>query len=107
MTGEASLRVAKRLVEEFNRGGRAYNGGYYDYPEHKEKHLWPELKKLYYKPTGVNQSSRHPRPPIISPSHRSPPLLPRRRHQLRRRSQYRLHLRHRLPLPNRRRSAVY
>ena len=51
MNGEASLRLAKQLSEEFHRGGRAYNGGFYEYPKHGKKYLWPELKKLYYKPT--------------------------------------------------------
>ena len=51
MNGEFSLRIAKRLSEEFHRGGHAYNGGFYEYPEHGKKYLWPELKKLYYKPT--------------------------------------------------------
>lgn len=51
MTGEASLRVAKKLVDEFHRGGRAYNGGFYEYPQKGKKYLWPELKKLYHNPS--------------------------------------------------------
>lgn len=47
MNGEASLRVAKRLTEKFQRGGRAYSGGFYDYPDKAEKHLWPMLTTLY------------------------------------------------------------
>ncbi len=49
MNGEVSLRVAKNLFVNYNRGGRAYNGGFYEYPKHGKKFLWPELKKLYYK----------------------------------------------------------
>jgi 3-hydroxyacyl-CoA dehydrogenase/enoyl-CoA hydratase/3-hydroxybutyryl-CoA epimerase len=50
MNGEASLRVAKQLVEKFNRAGRAYNGGFYEYPEKGKKYLWPELTKLFGTP---------------------------------------------------------
>ncbi|MDQ2994899.1 MAG: 3-hydroxyacyl-CoA dehydrogenase family protein, partial [Pseudomonadota bacterium] len=46
----ASLRVAKRLIDEFHRGGRAYGGGFYDYPEDAPKHLWAKLISLYYDP---------------------------------------------------------
>jgi 3-hydroxyacyl-CoA dehydrogenase/enoyl-CoA hydratase/3-hydroxybutyryl-CoA epimerase len=51
MNGEACTRVAKRLYEEFNRGGRAYNGGFYEYPNNNKKYLWPGLISLYYKPS--------------------------------------------------------
>lgn len=47
MNGEASLRVANLLVEQFNRGGRAYNGGFYEYPEKGKKYLWPELSNHF------------------------------------------------------------
>lgn len=44
----ASVRIAKRLIEEFHRGGRAYGGGFYDYPTDGPKQLWPKLLDLYY-----------------------------------------------------------
>lgn len=47
MNGEASLRVAKILVEKYHRSGKAYDGGFYEYPEKGKKYLWPELKKLF------------------------------------------------------------
>jgi 3-hydroxyacyl-CoA dehydrogenase / enoyl-CoA hydratase / 3-hydroxybutyryl-CoA epimerase len=42
-------RVAKRLIDDFNRKGKAHGGGFYDYPEGGKKSLWPELAKIYGK----------------------------------------------------------
>lgn len=47
MNGEASYRVAKLLVDKYHRSGKAFDGGFYEYPEKGKKYLWPELKKLY------------------------------------------------------------
>lgn len=47
---EASLRVGGRLVDEFNRGGRAHGGGFYEYPKDGPKQIWPKLYELYHKP---------------------------------------------------------
>ncbi len=41
--------IGKRLVEEFQRGGRGLGGGYYEYPENGSKFIWPELYDLYVK----------------------------------------------------------
>ncbi|WP_101757146.1 3-hydroxyacyl-CoA dehydrogenase NAD-binding domain-containing protein [Oceanicoccus sp. KOV_DT_Chl] len=38
------------LIEQYGRGGRAHGGGYYEYPEDGEKHLWPKLFELFHKP---------------------------------------------------------
>lgn len=46
---EASDRVGNRMIEEFGRGGRHYEGGFYEYPENGTKHVWPKLYELYGK----------------------------------------------------------
>ncbi len=47
--GEA---IARRMVTEFGRAGRAGGGGFYEYPAEKgaRKFLWPQLKPLFEKP---------------------------------------------------------
>jgi len=42
-----SYRVAKKLMDEFNRKGKAHGGGFYEYPEGGKKFLWPKLKEIY------------------------------------------------------------
>lgn len=42
--------IVKRLIDEFDRRGRAYGGGYYEYPENGKKYIWPKLYELYHKP---------------------------------------------------------
>ena len=46
---ESSDRVGNRMIEEFGRGGRHYDGGFYEYPEDGEKFIWPKLRELYFK----------------------------------------------------------
>ncbi|MES2972860.1 MAG: 3-hydroxyacyl-CoA dehydrogenase NAD-binding domain-containing protein [Pseudomonadota bacterium] len=42
--------LVERMVKEFDRNGRAAEGGFYDYPAGAKKTLWPELKNLFEKP---------------------------------------------------------
>ncbi|RYX95036.1 MAG: 3-hydroxyacyl-CoA dehydrogenase [Comamonadaceae bacterium] len=42
--------LVERMVKEFDRNGRAAEGGFYDYPAGGRKSLWPELKTLFEKP---------------------------------------------------------
>ncbi|MEO5672749.1 MAG: 3-hydroxyacyl-CoA dehydrogenase family protein, partial [Ramlibacter sp.] len=44
--------LVERMVKEFDRNGRAAEGGFYEYPTEKgaKKFLWPELKNLFEKP---------------------------------------------------------
>lgn len=49
-TNPTTMEIGNRMVDEFKRGGRAYGGGYYDYPENGPKRIWPKLYDLYYKP---------------------------------------------------------
>ena len=44
----ASERVVGRLITEFERMGKAYGAGYYEYPETGRKYLWPDLTRLYH-----------------------------------------------------------
>ncbi len=46
----ASDRVLRVVTEEHGRLGKAYNGGFYDYPENGRKRVWPKLYELFYKP---------------------------------------------------------
>ncbi|UTW12412.1 3-hydroxyacyl-CoA dehydrogenase NAD-binding domain-containing protein [Marinobacterium rhizophilum] len=43
----ATERVGNRLVEEFNRQGRAYGGGFYDYHDDGSKSIWPQLCEIF------------------------------------------------------------
>ncbi len=42
--------LVERMVKEFDRNGRAAEGGFYDYPAGQKKTLWPELKPLFERP---------------------------------------------------------
>ena len=42
-----SYSVANRLVDEFDRKGKAYGSGFYDYAGDGSKALWPELTKEF------------------------------------------------------------
>ena len=44
-------RLVERMVKELKRPGRAGGGGFYDYPKGQPKHLWPELKRLFERPS--------------------------------------------------------
>ncbi|MFC7049451.1 3-hydroxyacyl-CoA dehydrogenase NAD-binding domain-containing protein [Emcibacter nanhaiensis] len=52
----AGTGVIRTLVEEFDRGGRHYGGGFYDYRD-GEKMIWPGLIERYYNP-GLEISDR-------------------------------------------------
>ncbi len=41
---ESAVYVLEKMAHGFKRMGRAHGGGFYDYPEHGEKTLWPGLK---------------------------------------------------------------
>ncbi|MBA4368378.1 MAG: 3-hydroxyacyl-CoA dehydrogenase [Desulfobacterium sp.] len=56
-TNPTTIEIGNRMVDEFKRGGRAYGGGYYDYPENGPKRIWSKLYDLYYKPE-VNYSNQ-------------------------------------------------
>jgi 3-hydroxyacyl-CoA dehydrogenase/enoyl-CoA hydratase/3-hydroxybutyryl-CoA epimerase len=43
----AASRILDRMVNEFDRRGKVYGGGYYDYPESGQKHIWPGLKTAF------------------------------------------------------------
>ena len=43
-----SEEMSRMLVEKYNRGGRAYGGGWYDYSENGKKQIWPRLHELFY-----------------------------------------------------------
>lgn len=49
-TEMASDRVLRVVTEEHGRLGKAYNGGFYDYPEKGRKQVWPKLYELFSKP---------------------------------------------------------
>jgi 3-hydroxyacyl-CoA dehydrogenase/enoyl-CoA hydratase/3-hydroxybutyryl-CoA epimerase len=38
-----AMAVIDKMVEEFGRRGKAAGAGFYDYPEGRQKHLWPGL----------------------------------------------------------------
>jgi 3-hydroxyacyl-CoA dehydrogenase/enoyl-CoA hydratase/3-hydroxybutyryl-CoA epimerase len=42
--------IIDRMCVEFNRKGKAYGGGFYEYPPEGKKHLWPGLAQHFGKP---------------------------------------------------------
>jgi len=42
--------VNRRMVEEFDRRGKIYGGGYYEYPEQGKKYIWPKLYEIFHNP---------------------------------------------------------
>ena len=43
--------ITERMVNEFQRGGKALGAGFYEYPKDGgKKYLWPELRKIFLKP---------------------------------------------------------
>lgn len=49
-TSGPSFKVAEFLIEKYQRGGRAYGGGIYEYPADGKKFIWPKIVETYYKP---------------------------------------------------------
>jgi len=45
-----ATQVIDLLVNEYKRTGKAAGGGFYDYPQGAQKHLWPELKARFEQP---------------------------------------------------------
>ncbi|MBK3506012.1 3-hydroxyacyl-CoA dehydrogenase NAD-binding domain-containing protein [Pseudomonas sp. MF6747] len=45
-----ATQVIDLLVNEYKRAGKAAGGGFYDYPQGAQKHLWPELKARFEQP---------------------------------------------------------
>lgn len=43
----AASVILDRMVNEFKRLGKNEGGGYYDYPEGGDKHIWPGLKQAF------------------------------------------------------------
>lgn len=41
---ESAVYVLEKMSHGYKRLGRAYGGGFYDYPQDGEKELWPGLK---------------------------------------------------------------
>jgi 3-hydroxyacyl-CoA dehydrogenase/enoyl-CoA hydratase/3-hydroxybutyryl-CoA epimerase len=48
-TNSPVFQIQKQLIEDFSRGGRAYGGGFYEYPQEGRKYIWPKLYELYHK----------------------------------------------------------
>lgn len=48
----ATDRVLRVITGEHGREGKAYNGGFYDYPATGRKKLWPQLGELYPRAEG-------------------------------------------------------
>ena len=39
--------VVEKMIHNFNRKGKAFGAGFYDYPEGESKHLWRDLPKIF------------------------------------------------------------
>ncbi len=46
----ATDRVLGVVTGKHGRQGKAYNGGFYDYPANGRKRIWPQLYQLYHQP---------------------------------------------------------
>jgi 3-hydroxyacyl-CoA dehydrogenase/enoyl-CoA hydratase/3-hydroxybutyryl-CoA epimerase len=44
---ESGFPVMKKFVEDLDRKGKRYGGGFYEYPEDGKKYLWPGLAEIY------------------------------------------------------------
>jgi len=42
-----AYEVVQKMVEQLNRPGRRFGGGFYDYPADAKKHLWPGLAQAW------------------------------------------------------------
>ncbi len=49
ITDNATFNLVEQMVTKFDRKGKAYGGGFYDYPEGGKKVIWPGLKTHYAK----------------------------------------------------------
>mgnify|MGYP000938605427 FL=1 len=49
ITDNATFKLVEEMVTKFDRKGKAYGGGFYDYPEGGKKVIWPGLKTHYAK----------------------------------------------------------
>ncbi|WP_374961328.1 3-hydroxyacyl-CoA dehydrogenase NAD-binding domain-containing protein [Spongiibacter tropicus] len=47
VAANAASRVLDRMVNEFGRRGKIHGGGYYEYPQGGQKHIWPGLKEAF------------------------------------------------------------
>ena len=47
MDNHPGFKVMEVMVDEYDRKGRAYGGGFYEYPESGKKHLWSELRNIF------------------------------------------------------------
>ena len=47
----AAARILDKMVNEWDRKGKQYGAGYYEYPEGEPKYLWPGLKE-HFAPNG-------------------------------------------------------
>jgi len=45
-----TAEIGNRLIDEYGRRGRAYGGGFYEYPESGKKFIWSKLYELYHNP---------------------------------------------------------
>lgn len=46
--------LVDKMVNEFDRKGKVYGAGYYEYPEGGKKHIWPGLKE-HFAPEGFKE----------------------------------------------------
>ena len=51
------MAVVDRMVDEFERTGKAAGAGFYDYPEGQPKHLWPGLWEHFTSQHGTGPTS--------------------------------------------------
>ncbi len=46
--------LVNKMVNDFDRKGKRFGGGYYDYPEGGKKHIWPGMKE-HFAPNGYTE----------------------------------------------------
>ena len=54
MPANAASDLVRRMVEDFDRQGKAFGGGYYEYPEGGKKHIWEGMKE-HFAPNGYKE----------------------------------------------------
>ncbi len=96
-----------RMVDEFERKGKAAGAGFYDYPADAKKFLWPGLREHFTKAERVDSARRHPGALPVPDGPRDRRVLRRGRYRVGGRCQHRLDHGHRLPAAVRRCGAVH
>lgn len=55
VTPSPANQVIHKMIHQFNRAGKTAGAGFYDYPEHEKKRLWPGLQHWYQADVAISE----------------------------------------------------